>query len=502
MRQTSYEKFKNYFEIGTQESNLKKLAIRGGIATGIGQVSQQALKLFFTVIIARLLSPNDYGLIAMITTVTGFVILFKDLGLSMATVQRETISHYEVSNLFWLNILFSITVWLIILAMAPFIAWFYNKPELLVLTLALSTGFVLSGLSMQHQAILKRKMMFSKLIVIEIGAQTLSVITGVILAASGAGVWALVFMELTRSASNVIITWCYCTWRPSLPQRNISVKSMLKFGANYTGANILSYFNYQLPFVLIGKFWGADSLGIFDKAYQLMLYPVRQLNQPFGSVAIPTLSRLQNDPVKYKKYYESAILLLSYISMPPIAYLVVMAKSIILFLLGARWDGASELFAVLGLYGIFIPVLNTSMWLFVSTGKSKEMMCWQLFDGIATIMAVVIGISFGTKGVVVCWVSIKLILMFPSLLYAARGTPVTLKGICVICLVPFLSVLISSILLFFFKNHFLQEVTVSMGILISVVFYSLIFTILDCILSRSFYPFKKLVELYRIIKAQ
>jgi PST family polysaccharide transporter len=489
----------SFLDIEAQKKHLKKFALKGSVATFAGQISQQVLKIISVVIIARILTPNDYGLIAMISSITGIVLLFKDLGLSVSTIQKEKITHYEVSNLFWLNILLSFIIWIVILSLAPVIAWFYGRPELLSLTIAISLGFVLSGLSIQHQAILKRKMLFGSLISIAIASQAISITVGIISALSGAGVWTLVYMELTRSFSNVVLTWLISKWRPSLPNRSVNVRPLVKFGANFTGANILSYIHYQLPSVLIGKFHGSINLGFYDKAYELMLFPIRQINQPIASVAISALSRLQTQHDRFAKYYESALVIICYASMPIIAYLVIMAEPVILLLIGPQWTETAHLFSLFGIYGMFMPFVETKTWLMISTGNSGKLFKWSLIDVSITLLVVIFSVKHGVKVVVINWVIIRLLLMLPSLWYATYYSPVKLWNVISVSIVPLINICISALVLVSFKEYYLSDYPIVVELIITFSLYLFVFTASDCLINRSFVPYKKLVHIYKDI---
>ena len=277
-------------------TDLKARAVRGGIATMLGQGDQFIIQIASTIIMARLLVPADFGLIAMVTAITGFAILFKDLGLSMATVQRSKITHEQVSTLFWINVTVSTVITLVIFGLAPAIAWFYGEPRLTLITMVLSLVFVLGGLTVQHQALMQREMRFKALAIIRVISILAGLIAAIAFALIGISYWALVIMQITTAMFNTAGVWLLCHWRPSHPFRRVDVKDLLVFGANLTGFDIVNYFARNLDNILLGRFWGANVLGLYSKAYSIMMLPINQIRAPLNAVAIPTLSRLQNDP--------------------------------------------------------------------------------------------------------------------------------------------------------------------------------------------------------------
>jgi PST family polysaccharide transporter len=411
------------------KADLKGRAVRGGAFTLGGQGMSFLLQMASTVILARLLTPQDYGLIAMITAVTGFVALFKDLGLSMATVQKDIITHEQISTLFWINVALSVIVMLVALALAPAIAWFSGEPKLQPLTLVMAVGFVFGGLCAQHSALLRRQMRFGTLALIDILQLAVSVVVGIITALAGAGVWALVYMTLSGSLFNAVAVWIVCRWRPSLPVRHAGVRSMLGFGANLTGFNILNYFARNLDNVLIGRVCGSVSLGLYAKAYGLLMFPITQITAPITSVAVPALSRLQNDPEQYKRYYYRAINVIAFITMPLVLILAALSKEIILIVLGDQWVGAARIFKVLAFVALIQPIgANPTGWVFVSLGQTDRFLRWGMFIVPITIASFVIGLPWGVLGVALSYMICGYLMLVPCLWWAFRCSPLSIYG--------------------------------------------------------------------------
>src|SRR5215475_5030568 len=214
--------------------NLKRHTISSGAVTISAQGAKFLLNLVSMMTLARLLTPRDFGLVAMVTTVTGFVLVFKDAGLSLATVQRERITHAQVSNLFWVNVAVSALGSLIVAAAAPVIAQFYHDPLLIGVTLILSTTFIISGFSVQHQALLKRQMRFKSLALIEVGSMAIGVAVGVAMAVLGCRYWSLVGLSLSTEIAGLLLTWSISRWRPTLPTRRSGIGPLVSFGAHRT----------------------------------------------------------------------------------------------------------------------------------------------------------------------------------------------------------------------------------------------------------------------------
>lgn len=385
------------------KANIGPLSVRGGATTTAAQAIAFAIQMTSTVVLARLLTPADFGLIAMVTAVTGFAGMFKDLGLSMATVQRAEITHEQISNLFWVNVGVSLLIALITVAFAPLIAWFYGDSRLTAIAAALSVALIFGGLGVQHLALLQRQMRFTALAAIQTISALVGVAAGIGAALLGAGYWSLVIMQIAGPFAKMIGAWLACRWRPGWLVRRSGVRGMLAFGVNITGFNALNYFARNLDDILIGWRWGAETLGFYSKAYSLMMLPLSQINSPVSSVAIPALSRLQDDPERYRQYYLRAISVVAFVTMPGMAFLVVMSRQVILAVLGPQWTEAARIFMILALAGLVQPLGNTTGWLYVSQGRTNDMFKWGMISSFMTVLVFVVGLPWGAVGVAVSY---------------------------------------------------------------------------------------------------
>ncbi len=259
MRRLSHD---TLFDSGHLQHDLGKKSVRGGMTTMVAQGLHFVLQLIGTMILARLLTPADYGLVGMVLVVINFAAMFRDAGLSMATVQKDHISHEQISTLFWLNAAIGACLGLAILAGAPGVAWFYGRRELTAITAVLSTSFLLGGMTIQHQALLRRHLRFGALAVISIGASVVSPITTILLALVGLGYWALVAGALAAAATTALLTFLFCPWMPGRMERGTGVRGMLTFGGHVTAANVVNFLSLNLDNVFIGRFIGAAATGI------------------------------------------------------------------------------------------------------------------------------------------------------------------------------------------------------------------------------------------------
>jgi PST family polysaccharide transporter len=405
--------------------NLGQRTARGGFITIISQGSKFFLSMVGTIILARLLLPEDYGLVGMVAVVTGFISVFKDLGLSAATIQKSEITNEQVSTLFWLNVSLSAGLMIVTAALAPAVAWFYGEPKLTAITLAYAAGFLFGGLTVQHEALLRRRMRFAALATAEIISLVISIFVAIVLAWRGARYWALIASQLTLGFTYLIVIWSACRWRPGLPVRNSGVRSMLAFGGRLTGFSVVNYFARNLDNMLIGRFWGAAQLGLYARAYQLLLLPIDQINTPITSVAVPALSRLKDEPERYRSAYLRLLEKVALLTMPLMAFMIASSEQLIRIVLGEKWLGVSRIFALLGIAGLVQPIANTTGWLFVTQGRTAEMFKWGLIGSTIIMFAIIGGLSWGAVGVAASYSLTITIVVVPLLLwYVTRTGPV------------------------------------------------------------------------------
>lgn len=415
------------FESGHLSHDLTKKSVRGGMTTMAAQAVQFVLQLAGTMVLARLLTPNDYGLVGMVTVIVNFAEMFKDAGLSMATVQKDKISHEQISTLFWLNVLISAFLGLCVLVCSPFVAWFYGKPELTAVTAALSISFIVTGLTIQHSALLQRNMQFGTLAFIKITSYIISIIVAIILALAGFRYWALIGGTIATALSGTLLTLYLCPWLPGRMKKGAGVRNMLMFGGHLTGFNFVNYFSRNADNILIGKFIGADALGLYAKAYQIVYMPLVNIRNPINSVAIPALSSLKNDPERFRRYYGKVVFVLAFCSMPIMAFCIMFPKELILLVFGEQWLSMKEIFRLLAIAGFIQPVTGTRGALLIACGQSKLYLYMGIITAIISIIGFCIGIIWGAIGVAASVVFVIYIQQYPMFSIAFRYVPVSFK---------------------------------------------------------------------------
>jgi PST family polysaccharide transporter len=434
----------DFFGTSHLSSELREHALHSGLVAFTGQSVKFVIRLSATMILARIVAPEDYGLVAMVVAITGLFLLFKDLGLTTATIQKADITHEQVSTLFWINAGFGFGLMALVMSLAPVLAWFYQDSRLVMICIAISGMFGLSGLSAQHEAILKRQMRFGALMVVEVCASFLGSGLAVLVALWEGGYWALVTQQLTITAITVIGVWLACSWRPGGFYKNSKVGSLITFGGYLSAFQLVNYFNRNLDMILIGKLWGSTKLGFYNKAKDLLMIPTSQILMPMDVVATPTLSRLQDEDDRFRHYYLKAVFLLSTATMPLMAFLAVMSEEVIWLVLGPQWDRAAQIFRILAIAGFLRPVLSSTGWLFISTGRTQRMFKWGMFASSIIVIGFLAGLPWGPEGVACGYTVAILALAWPCVAYACHRTSVGSKDVFTATLVPVVSALASA----------------------------------------------------------
>ncbi len=378
------------------------------------QASRLLATLIVTAVLAHLLTPDDFGLVAMVAVFSNLVILLNDMGLPAALIQRPGISEEHLSSSFWLNLAEGVLLAGIFAGLAPLIAAFYHKTGLIPIVLVISLNFPISSLGLIQAAIFAKEMDFRKIAIAEFVSVAISGTLAVILAYSGAGVWSLVFYSLSSSLCLSFLFWVLCPWKPSLRFDWKSQKELLGFGLNLMGFNFINYFNRNMDNMLIGRVLGAIALGYYDLAYRLLLFPLVNITTVIGRVMFPALSIIQGDKERVRNAYLRAIKYIALASFPLMGLLIVAAPQFIRVAFGSKWEPSIFLVQVLGVVGMFQSVSAPLGWIYQSKGKANWLLRWSIAAAIINVSAFIIGLHWGLRGVAVSYAIAMVILIVPA----------------------------------------------------------------------------------------
>ena len=437
-----------YFRTDDLQHRLGQKTARGGAYT-LGSIGINfVVTTVSTVLITRNLTDEDFGLFGMVMVLTGFASMFVDLGLSRAVIQKPQVNHAQVSTLFWINLAVAALLAGIVAAATPLLVWFYDEPRLAPINLALAGLFIVSALGLQHRALLTRRLEHGRLNLVSLLATPIAAVVAVVIAYLGGKVWALVALPAVAQLVTVIGMWVACPWVPGLPRRHSGVRTMLGFGAHVTGFQFVNYFARNADNAMLGFAWGAGPLGLYTRAYSLMMLPASKLNTPLTNVVVPALSRLVDQPDRYRRTYRLAISLSANITTPAIAWLLVICPEAVPLLLGEQWAELPLILLSLTGAALHAATNGAGGWIYLSLGRVDRMLRWSCYAIVITIIAMAIGIQYGAIGVAIAVSLSQILIKFPGFLYATSGTFLKLSDLLIPITFPTLTSIVAGAVAF------------------------------------------------------
>ena len=355
-----------------------------------------------------------------------------------------------------MNILIGGLLALLCLATAPILVRFYHEPRLFWITVTLAAGFAINALGVQHTALLQRQLRFVTLTVIETGARVTSMAIGIGMAVAGFGYWALIASSTAAPAIVAVLVWATTAWLPALPSRNVGIRSMLRFGGTVTLNGMVTYLSYNLDKILLGRFWGADALGLYGRAYWLINFPTETLNAATGMVTFSALSRLQDDSVRLKNYFLKGYSLVNSLTLPTTIFCALFSHDIILVVLGSKWLDAEPIFRLLTPTIFIFGIINPFGSLLLSIGLQERSLKIALVIAPIVISAYLVGLPFGPKGVAFSYSAAMALWLIPHILWCIRGTIFSLSDILLAIGRPLLSAIVAAAVAFG-TQHYIRD---------------------------------------------
>lgn len=426
-------------------ADLKRKSIQGGAVAVCAQGAKFVIQTGTVMLMARLLTAEDFGLQGMVIVLTGFLGLFREAGLGTATIQRLEVTQEQTSTLFWINAAVGVALAMLSVIVAPVLVAFYHEPRLYWITVVSGMAFVFSGLAAQHQALLLRGMRFVTLAKIDVASLALSSLVGIVMALLGWRYWALVGMAVVGPVATAAGLWLALRWVPGLPRRHCGILSMLHFGWKASGNALMVYLAWNSEKILLGRFWGADALGLYGRAYQLVTLPVQQLNASVTGVAFPALSRIQDDPGRLAKSFLKGYSLFVSLTIPITISCALFAGEIVRIVLGAKWMEAAPIFRLLAPTALVFALANPLNWLVLSTGRPGRALGISAATIPVILAGIVLGLSHGPKGVALGYSLAMALLVVPIAAWSKRGTAITWTDLLRAAQHPLLSGLVAGV---------------------------------------------------------
>lgn len=372
-----------------------------GVAwTSIAQFTVQLLNFGVFIILARTLEPKDFGLVGMAAVILGFVMTLKEFGLGISIIQRQDLEERHLTTAFWLNLGSSLFIFGLIVIISPFAAVFYKTQEVRNIMIVSSIGLIFSPLWMVNAALLNKNLEFKKIGILQIINRTVAGVSSVIFALLGFGYWSLILCELAAMPVSVLY-WRINSWRPSFRFDWQSGKELLSFGLNATGTKVLTYTANNIDYLMVGKYLGAASLGIYTFAFQLMTWPMRKISSMVTQVVFPSFSMIQDDDERLRRGYLKLVSYISIITFPMMAGLFIVAPEFVVGLYGSKWAPAVLPLQIMCLAGLIRSVVTTVGSIFLAKGRADIEFKWNIAYATIVITGILIGISYGVTGVAV-----------------------------------------------------------------------------------------------------
>ena len=374
-------------------------ATRGMAWLGVAQAFRVLLSFASVVTISRLLLPDDFGLVALAGPLLAFVGMLQDGGLGQSLIQEKDMTHGRASAIFWASSVAACGGSIVLLAGAVPTAWFFDRPDMVGVMVAFSILPVLGALQSPHMSILNRRMAFGRLAAIDIVVALVNFLVCLAAAWAWRSYWALVLSSIVSSIVGVGCAWLACRWTPGRPHFDAGFKKALRFGSGLSIFNVFNFITRNADNLIIGKMLGAAQLGLYDRAYRLLLSPLQQVNAPIGRVMVPFLSATRGDPERYRNAYLESVTAIMIATQPAVLLATLCSDRFVHVLLGPSWGGVAPIFYWLGACSLHQVFTATLGWLFLSQGRGRDLATVGAVSCVISVAAFVLGLRWGAVGV-------------------------------------------------------------------------------------------------------
>lgn len=419
MRLRAFSEGRNFLD-REDDGQLARRTVRNAGVTVFAQASVFAIQMLGTIVLARLLTPSDFGLVTMVTTFSLLLASFGLAGFTEAILQADSLTESQASNLFWI-VLFGASILSVAFAGAgPLLARFYSNTHITKVAVGFGIVIFLSVAPTVHSALLKRAMLFGHTSALDIVSRIAYVLVAIICGVLGWGYWALVVGSVAQQVTNCAGTWLLCPWIPRLPKRRQGTARMVSYALSVYGRFTLNYFTGNTDNLLVGWRLGAVALGFYKKAFDLFILPSGQLLAPVLAVVVTTLSRKNKDLKEYKRYFLAGLSIVAFLGMAISASLTLTGKDVVRCLLGSQWGESGRIFIYFAPGIGLMLIYQTTSWIHLSLGTTARWLRWTVVELALTLALFLTGLHWGPAGVAAAWTTSYCILMVPGFLYALK----------------------------------------------------------------------------------
>ncbi len=445
--------------------------------SGLSQAIRLGFQFILMALLAHILSPRDFGILAMIAVFTNLIAVIQDLGITSSIVQKDEIEHLHIMSSFWFSMFFSFILAGGLALGAPLIARFYNEPVLQSILYVFSFLIVLTSLGHVPTALLTRELRFKVLAIAEIASAFAGGFSALILAYLGFQYWSLVWQPFITMALYVPMIWIALSWRPAFTFSWDKMNELLHFGLHLTGFNLLNYVNRNIDNLLIGKFLGSFQLGLYSVAYKILLFPLQNISQVLGRVMFPALSKIQHHHAQVRRYYLNATLYISSITFPLMVGIFILADEFVFLVLGEQWHRAVFIVRVLACIGFFQSIDTTVGWIYISQGKTDVLFKWGIFSFSIVTLSFIIGLRWEIEGIALAYFIATTLLRYPNYVIPFRFIHLSFKVFLMKLKPTFFSALWMGVTVYFFRigilSFFSKTGTFLASIVVGFVSYAL-----------------------------
>jgi O-antigen/teichoic acid export membrane protein len=400
-------------------TNLKKQAIHGVKWTSMSISIRAILQLIQLLVLARLLTAEEFGLVALVMIVIGFSQIFMDMGISNAIIHKQNITEIQLSSLYWLNIFSGLILTVVVFIASPSVADFYENKAIIPLLEVLSFSFLINSIGNQYRVLFRKSLKFNILAKIEVIGCITTFFCAIFLALNEYGAFSLIYATLANAliSNLMVLSLGMRLHRPKLTYHHNEVKKFLNFGLYQMGQNSITYFNSQFDVILIGKLLGTEALGLYSLTKQLVMRPYQIINPVITSVMFPIMAKIQNDQTKLKSIYLKIINFLASLNFPIYGAMVILASTLVPLILGDKWIEAIEIFQVLSVYAAVRTISSPSGSLLLAKGRADLGFWWSISGFTFIPIAIYIGSQWGLIGISTSLLLYQLILLIPNWYY-------------------------------------------------------------------------------------
>lgn len=396
-------------------TTLKHQAVSSVRWNAVSQVIKLSLYFLTSIILARLLQPKDFGFLGMATVFTNFVAILNDFGLGSAIIQKENPDQETLSGVFWFAVLIGLVAMGITLLFSPLIARFYQEGQLKALLSLLSINFLLTSLGQIQLSLLMKGMEFKKVAIIESLSSLAGSLVAVIMAFLNYGVWCLVAQIIVTSGLATLILWISVRWKPGIHFGIKNLKGIIRYSGGLFGFNVFNYFSRNADYLLIGRFIGAEPLGLYTFAYRLMQYPMQNITGVVNRVLFPTLAQVKNDNERFRKGYIHVSKMVASIMFPLFTGILCLSSELTIVIFGAKWQLAIPIVQIFALVGLAQSIGGMVGNIYTAKGNTGRLFYWGICSSIIVVSGIVIGLKWGILGVAIGYASASFLLFYPSL---------------------------------------------------------------------------------------